>query len=184
MILKNLFGKKKEKGPDPLTNLTLENLRPGCFVDYDMKTWQVSAYHYYDWGSGDLSYEWQLQTHDETIYLERSVDDEDDWSISRKIPFARVGAGIKQHIIEHEDPPEEIAFEGTTYYLEETSGGQFYKDAAGPGQDLLSWEYEDDSGKKYMTIEQWGESDFEASIGEGVEEYQFTNILPAKSEEY
>ena len=35
-----------------------------------------------------------------------------------------------------------------------------------------------DPGKKYLGIEQWGENDFEASLGEPVEEYQFTNILP------
>ena len=183
MSWKDFFRKKAQNEPDPLASLTLANLQVGSFVDFDMETWEVFAYHYYDWGSSDRSFEWQLQTHDQTIYLERESDDEDDWSISRKIPITRLGSGIKQHIIEHENPPDEIEFEGTTFYLEETSAGQYYKNGKGPGQDLIAWDYEDDSGKKYLSIEQWGESDFEASVGEPVEEYQFTNILPGKVKE-
>jgi len=183
MSWKDLFKKKKQKEPDPLTDLTLANLQKDYFVDFDMKSWKVSEHHYYDWGSGDLSYEWQLQTHDETIYLEREADDEDYWSISRKLPMTRLGSQIKQKILEDEDPPDEIEFEGTTFYLEETSGGRFYKNGKSPGHDLVSWDYEDESGKKYLSIEQWGETDLEASIGESVEEYQFTNILPVEVKE-
>lgn len=179
MSFMDFFRKKKDKAPDPLEDLTLANLKAGCFVDYDMTTWKVSAHHYYDWGSGDRSDEWQLQSHDQTVYLERESDDEDVWSISRKINTNRLGPEIKQRIMDHGDPPDQIEFEGTTYYLEETSGGQYYKNGTGPGQDLLSWGYEDDPGKKYLSIEQWDDSDFEASIGEPVEEYQFTNILPS-----
>jgi hypothetical protein len=58
------------------------------------------------------------------------------------------------------------------------AGGHFYKDGTGPGQELLEWCFEDESGKKLLTIEQWGEDEFEAFIGEQVEEYQFSNILP------
>jgi hypothetical protein len=81
--------------------------------------------------------------------------------------------------LDNGDPPEELVFEGVTYYLEEMAGGQFQKDGIGEGQDLLRWSYEDDDGdSSYLGIEQWGEDDFEASSGFKVEEYQFTNILP------
>ena len=47
-------------------------------------------------------------------------------------------------------------------------------------RELITWEYLDDSERKTLTIEQWGEDDFEASVGEIVEEYQFTDILPTE----
>ena len=42
-------------------------------------------------------------------------------------------------------------------------------------------QYEDESGEKYLAIEQWGETEFEASLGQPVEEYQFSDILPGES---
>jgi hypothetical protein len=172
------FGKKRPPEPPPKTDFTLSDLKVGYMVDYDMQTWQVEGEHYYDWGAGDITREWQLKSVDDTIYLEMEEDDEVEWAIARKIPFGKLGKGVRDHIAEHEEPPEEIVYEGETYYLEEGGGGHFYKDGKGPGHPLMAWDYEDDTGEKYLSIEQWGEEDFEASAGEPVSEYQFTNILP------
>ena len=179
MGLFDLFKGKKKRAPDPLHDLSLSNLQPGYYVDYDLKTWEVVAYNRYDWGEGDVSHEWQLKDGEgEVVYLEKESDDEDDWSLNRKIELYRLGPRVREQIIETEDPPDQVIFEGSTYYLEETAGGYFLKDGKGAGQEMLRWSYEDDEGR-YICIEQWGEEDFEASSGIAVEEYQFTNILPA-----
>jgi len=182
MGLRDFFNRKAKRAPDPLSDLTLEKLKVGYFVDYDMRTWCVEAYNHYDWGSGDITYEWQLVSHDDTLYLEREPDDEDHWSVSRKIPIGKLGIDIKAQVLEHDDPPDEIEVDGTAYYLDETGGGQFHKGGTEPGKDLLKWDYADDSGESYLSIEQWGEAEFEASIGERAEVYQFDNILPAGEE--
>ena len=174
----DIFKKDEPSGPDPIHDLTLANLQVGYLVDYDMKTWEVTAANTYDWGDGDMSWEWQLKSGDGLAYLEREMDDEDDWSLNRKIPFGRLGSGVKERIMADEDPPDEIVLDGVTYYLEETAGGHFMKNGRGPGQPMLRWSYEDDDGRRYLGIEQWGEEDFEASTGQPVEEYQFMNILP------
>lgn len=180
---KDFFSSKKKKKEEPLSldNLTLSKLKVGYFVDYDLQTWEVVGYHYYDWGHGDITHEWQLKSHDDTIYLECESDDENVWSIGKKISFSRLGPGIADHIIKNGDPPDEIKYDGVTYYLEEMSGGHFYENGKGPGQKFLSWDYEDDDGEKFLSIEQWGERDFEAGTGFPVEEYQFTNILPRET---
>lgn len=177
------FGKTSDETsaePD-LTDLSLSDLKVGYYVDYDLKTWQVTASNTYDWGSGDVSHEWQLKSHEETIYLEKETDDEDYWSVSRKIPFGRLGNTVRQHLAENEEAPDEIELDGVAYYMDESAGGKFLKDGQGPGREMLVWDYEDDSGRRYLSIEQWGEEDFEASLGEPVEPYQFTNILPGES---
>ena len=166
-----------------MTDVPLSKLKAGYFLDYDMKSWSVEASNRYDWGSGDLTYEWQLTSHDETIYLEREPDDEDSWSVSKKIPIGELGPGVREHIIEQDDPPDQIVFGGTTYHLDEMGGGHFYQGGKGPGRELLKWDYADESGAKYLTIEQWGEQDFEASVGHPVQEYQFENILPGEPED-
>jgi hypothetical protein len=187
---KEFFGiHKKDRKQDPgasaedlvnqVTDLTLSDLKVGYFLDYDLKTWEVVAYHYYDWGDGgNLTHEWQLKSADDTLYLEKESDDEVDWSVSRPIPFGSLGARVRNHILENEDPPDEIEFEGTTYHLDEFGGGKFFRNGKGPGREFLVWDYEDDAGESFLSIEQWDEDDFEASVGTFVEEYQFTNILP------
>ncbi len=176
------FFKKEKKVEDtePRGDLTLSDMKKGYMVDYDMKTWEIKAYDCYDWGDGDLSYEWQLQSFDEILYLELEHDDEAYWSLNRKIAFRRLGPKVKQHILETGDSPEEIVYEGTVYYLEETSGGHFMKSCQGEGAEVLTWDYEDDDGNAFLSIEQWGEREFEASVGFPVQEYQFDNILPRK----
>lgn len=178
------FGSKKEdeEAPvaDPLKDLTLANLQPGFFVDYDLKTWEVTAYNYYDWGHGDTTHEWQLKSHDETLYLQKESDDEDEWSVSRPIPFERLGPKIGEYIQENDDPPDEVVYDKTTYFLDTFGGGYFYRDGQGQGQEFLAWDYADESGERYLTVEQWGDEEFEASEGWPVESYQFTNILPRK----
>ncbi|MEE4358157.1 MAG: DUF4178 domain-containing protein [Desulfococcaceae bacterium] len=172
------FGGKKKTEEAPLKDLTLSDLKPGYFLDFDLNTWEVVAHHQYDWGGGEMTDEWQLKSHDDTIYLQRESDDETEWSISRPIPFGRLGDEVRDYIRQNDDPPDEILFEETKYYLEEFGGGHYYKNCQGNGQEFLSWDYEDESGDKFLCIEQWGEEEFEVSVGEPVEEYQFTNILP------
>lgn len=180
MSWRRFFKKKDAPTPDPITDLVLSNLQVGCFVDYDMKTWEVKACHYYDWGSGDLSFEWQLTSHDETLFLEREPDDEDYWSVSQKIPISRLMLGLRDQIRANDSPPDTLEFEGTIYYLEETGAGHFHKNREESSIEILKWDYMDESEKKLLSIEQWGEDDFEAFTGKPVEEYQFTDILPRK----
>lgn len=164
-----------------MVDIALHDLAAGCMVDYDLKTWQVTARHYTQWGEGDRTDEWQLKSFDEVIYLERSEDDEVDWSISRKISLNRLDPAVLKSIAASGDPPRFVNYEGVAYYLEETRGGHFFKDGSGSGHPMLAWDFADDAGRRYLTIEQWGEEDFEVFLGECVEEYQFTNILPARS---
>ena len=177
---KDFFSKKTDKQEVSPTDLSLSGLKAGYYVDWDLKTWEVISACFYNWGDDDITYEWQLKTVDDTVYLEYESDDEEYWSISRKIDFGTLDPGIKKQIIDHGDPPEEISYQGTAFYLEESGGGHYFKDSDSSGQQLVSWNYEDEDGKSFLTIEQWGENSFEASLGFAVEEYQFTDILPGE----
>jgi len=178
MGLKDFF-KKKQPSDLKITDLTLSDLKMGYMVDYDLKTWQVTAHNTYDWGDGDLTLEWQLKSHDDTIYLELESDDEEQWSISRKIPVGQLGGNVTDHIMTHDDPPDQINYQGVTYYLDESGGGHFLSGGKGPGKELLKWEFTHEDEMQFVTIEQWSERDFEASAGTPVEAYQFTDILPS-----
>ncbi len=175
-------SKKVDEPHDTITNLSLENLRVGFFVDYDMDTWQVQAAHRYDWG-GETSLEWQLTSSQGTLYLGMETDDETEWSLFKSIDFAALDDTVRQALMAEGDPPETITYQKTVYTLQESSGGHFYEngihsDTAKP-QELISWDFENADGTRYLSIEQWGETEFEACVGWPVQEFQFSNILPS-----
>lgn len=166
---------------DTNVNLELEDLRTGCFVDYDLESWKVQAAHKYDW-DGDLSFEWQLVSSSKTLYLQMEEDDVKEWSLFEDISYGSLDSKIRNKLAETGDPPKTIGYNGVKYHLTTVSGGIFLQNGldkknAEP-KEMLAWDFESDDGDRYLSIEQWAEHDFSASIGWPVEEYQFTNILP------
>jgi hypothetical protein len=174
------FFKEKDESVDPLKDLVLSKLQPGYMVDYDMKTWQVTARNKYDFGEGYYSDEWELSGSGDKWYLERYEDDDVEWSFCKKIPLGSIEGDIRKHIIEHEDPPPKIEYKGKTLFLDESAAAYFLKDAKEPKQEFVYWTFIDEEEENFVTIEQWGEEEFEASAGLYVEEYQFSNILPGE----
>lgn len=176
------FLKKKEpeKELDPLLDLVLSKLRTGFLVDYDLKTWEVTAYNRYDF-DGDITEEWELTAGREKCYLERSVDDDVEWTLGKKVPMGALGGHVRQHIVENDDPPDRVDFEDKTYFLDGSEAGHMSAGGGGSAQELIKWEFVDKDDEHFLTIEQWGEDEFEASAGNYVEEYQFSNILPGSA---
>ena len=174
----NIFQKKKETEFDPLHDLVVQKMQKGWIVDYDLKNWEVAAVHRYDFGGGDIVLEWELRSGTEIIFLEYENEDGEFYSVSRKIPLGKIDGNIRTYLQAHDDPPEQLTYEGSTYYLDEDGGGLFFKDGTEPGQEFIFWNYTDEAGEKFVAIEQWGASEYDAFAGIYAEEFQFTNILP------
>ena len=174
----NFFKKKKKDEFDPLKDAIIKNLKVGWVVDFDMKTWQVAAHHKYDWGGGSITDEWELQSGTEMIFLQYEPEDGGSFSISKRIPIGKIEGDIKAYLKEHDDGPSQIKYEGTPYYLDEDGGALFLENGDGPEQEFIFWEYIDDSEDKFISIEQWGDNEYEAHEGKVVQEYHFENILP------
>ncbi len=87
---------------------------------------------------------------------------------------------IAGHIEKHEDPPEKVVYQGKTFFFEEDDVGELFRGDSKEGLPFVVWDFTDVKGEEFLTIEQWGETKFDLSIGFEVEEYQFTNILPGE----
>ena len=172
------FGEKEpEDSTDPLKDLTLSKLKVGYLVDFDLKTWEVKSHSTYDFDGGRAE-EWQLDCGTERCFLERVEDDEVEWTINRKIALSDITEGVRKHILQHDDPPEVLTLAGRRFVAEGSGACCYYKDGKGSGDQMIYWEYADPSSQNTLSIEQWGEDEFEASTGKYVEEYEFTSILP------
>ena len=174
-----LFGSKTpEAAPDPLADLVLAKLKVGYLVDYDMQTWQVTAYARYTFsGKDDSVEEWELTAADQQRYLELA---DGAWSLSRKIAIGDISGDVRQHILDHEDPPERVVFEGTDFRLDASYSGQMVANGTSPGTDVIRWEFVDGSESTFVGVEQWSETEFAAAAGFVVEDYEFSHILPGQ----
>jgi hypothetical protein len=178
----NPFKKKQEEESlDPLSDLSLSRLKKGYVLDYDLKTWQVTAHNRYDY-DGDWADEWELTCADAVLYLEREVDDEETWTVYSKISVSDIEEDVRAAIMTDDDPPNTVTYGGVTYEAESSDAGYFHKGGeeatGGAGKEFVNWSYVDQSDKLVLVIEQWGENDFAASAGSIVEPYQFSDILP------
>jgi hypothetical protein len=167
---------------DPLKDLELSKLKVGYFLDYDLKTWEVTAYNRYDFGDGYFSDEWELTSGREKWYLECYEDDEIEWALCKKIPIGMIEGDVRNQIIENEDPPSEVNCKGKTYYLDESGSAYLQEGGSGEKKGFIFWDFIDEEDENFLTIEQWDETEFEAAMGHYVKEFQFSNILPGIKE--
>jgi len=177
MIFNKLFGKKKEPAYDA-TNITVRDLDRNFILEYDLKTWQVAEAFEYDWGNNFFSDEYKLISGSDALFLYVEDDDELELSVSRKISLAAIDQDVASEIMEREEPPRTITCEGQTYKRIEESMGHYRDRRSNDWSQFISWTFEHKDGKNFITVERWGEEEFEASKGHYVEEYQISNILP------
>ena len=181
-LWKKIFGEKSGRETfDPLRDLTLPKLKVGFLVDYELKTWQVKQRDSYDF-DGDRNYEWKLDAGDDVCFLAQESESSNKWTISRPIAFSGLGQDVRDHVRTHEDPPPVIDYKGTQFSLTESGAGHYYQDDRDEGEELIYWDYVDATSKHILTIQQWGEDEFEASSGLYVSEYEFSNVLPGPAD--
>ncbi len=175
-----LKNDKEEKLDYDVTNLKITNLKKGFLLDYDLKTWQVKNVYEYDWGGNSFSYEYQLESEDDTIYLHVENDDELELTVSKKIRLATIDENVTEHIIQYGSPQERLNFKGLVFQKEEECPGFFrnMEEKRENSAEFISWDYEDKNGDYNINIEQWGEREFDASFGKVVKEFEFSNIIP------
>ncbi len=172
---------KKDKGPHyDSTNITVHDLDVGFIFEYDLSTWEVKSIYEYDWGDNFFTREFKIDNGSKTLFLSLEEDDELILSVNDKIKVRALGKDMQEKLMSAQKPPSEIEFDGRTYYLEEEAPGYFHDINGNPENwvEFNSWNYEDESEEYIVTIEQWGEKEFEASKGKYIKEFEITNILP------
>lgn len=174
MGLKKFWGRQDD---EVYQEHTLSTMEKGDLVDFDLKTWQVMGYNTYDY-DGFITREWELRCADDVRFLEAAEDDgRVEWTWTRSIDLQQIEEDVSGTIIEKDDPPPNVSFEGRHYEAVESSAGLQRRGGDERAREFVSWSYESKEGR-LLFILQWGERDFAAYEGACVEEYQFTDILP------
>ena len=173
-------NKEPEKHYDPL-NIKVTDLEKGYLLDYDLETWTVKKMAEYDWGDNHFSREFTIISQNKTRFLHIEDDDELVVTFSENLKIRKLGPEVNNHIKVNGVPPDEIVYDGITYYLEDQPSGYYRNVENEDWEELILFDYWDENEKHCISIEQWDENDFEASIGIRIKPSDISNILPAPS---
>lgn len=172
----SLFGSGDDSsGPEPVDDPSLDQLREGYMLDYEMRTWEVTKHAKYDY-EGWPADEWTLENGDDLLFLEYEYDDGDVFLLSTPAEITDVtvdGTSFRQ-VVREEEPPGTVTYQGTEYVLAEE--GTATRTVDDRTNDLHYWVYEADEG--FVAVERYGSSDWNVYDGREVEPYEFDNILP------
>ena len=176
----DIFKNKKDEGKHyDATDIKVTDLENGYLLDYDFETWTVTKMSEYDWGSNFFTREFTIISKGKTRYLHIEDDGKLIVTLSEEVKFRKLGVEVLDYLELNGKPPKKINYLGTTYFLDEESPG-FYRNTENEDwEELISFDYLDDDEEKCLTIEQWGDDDFEASVGIVIKNRDISNILPA-----
>lgn len=175
-LLDFLFGSSADNAAEePIDDPSLDQLREGYMLDYEMRTWEVTKHAKYDY-DGWPADEWTLETGDDLLFLEYEYDDGDVFLLYERVDLNDVTADGEplRAVVRDQEPPGTLTYEDTEYVLtEEGTGTRTVDDRT---NDLRYWDYESDDG--FLGLERYGETDWSVYVGREVEPYEFDNILP------
>ena len=103
------------------------------------------------------------------------------WTLTREVHWSGLDEKIGVQIAEEGDPPEDVRYENTDYAAVEATPGLYFKVIEKMAVNLLVGPTKGADGA-VLFLSQWGEREFTAFVGHVVEQYQFSNILPAAKE--
>jgi hypothetical protein len=178
-MFKNLLARFSKKESISYESLSLETLSKGCIFEYDLATWQVLEVYTYDWGNESFSKEYKVSNGKNSLFLSVENDGELELVLSKKVKIRSIKEDLPEQIIENETVPKSISYNGKSYLLDGEFPGYFNDGTNKEWEEFISWELYDESEKNIITIEQWGEKEFEASTGIKLETHEISNLLPA-----
>ncbi|TPN89215.1 DUF4178 domain-containing protein [Aquimarina algicola] len=172
----NFFKKDKKESK---IDFTVNELKKGYILDYFMKTWEVKSVYLYDWGNNSFAREYFLDAGNEKLYLYVEEDDELICSVWKKIDIIDIDPNIIDITIANDDAPNTITYKNSTFTKISSSLGNCAEEGNEDEYDeLISWTYQNKDNKELISVNRVGEEEFEATHGNYVKEYEFSNILP------
>lgn len=176
------FFKKKEEPTYDITNLRIKDLSIGFIFDYNLKSWVVKDKYEYDWGHDNFSYEYKIDSGDESAFL--SIEDDGELSISlfKSMKIKKIDEDVTDEIVRNKKAPRKIHYKNEKYFLDSDSAG-YFRDCSKKNKDweeLIAYEYLNENEDKIISVVQWDEETFEASFGFRIKEFEISNIIPAE----
>ena len=147
----------KEVGYNP-SQLTVDNLKVGFIVDYNLKTWNVICENQYDWENGFSEKSFTLAQGTQKLHLFLNNDhDNQIVLVSNPINIYAIDESLEDEILKEKRSKNILSYNETNYYRENTKEGlKFDLINKTDGNKLIAWEYFDKERTQVIRIEQYG----------------------------
>jgi TM2 domain-containing membrane protein YozV len=167
---------------DP-TNISIESIKTGFILDFDIKTWEVTSERQYDWDNGNTEKEFKLAsaTNNEFIFVILTKEARQvSVQVGKPVNVFSIDANIESEIQTKGRPYNVLLFDGVTYYREGQNEGIVYNmnDPQTQGQRLRAWDYFDTNRENHLRITETGRGDYKAVKTRAASPYEFTDIYP------
>lgn len=163
-------------------NIRVTDLALGYIFEYDLQTWEVVEEFEYDWGNSEYTKEFKISSGRDERFLSVDVDDSVEIAVWQKIETTAIDLGLNDYIIKNDEPPRSVSVAGVTYNRTEESLGYWRNTRSSNWSKFINWDYVAQDQTKVLSIERWGEEEFEAATGTKVKEYEISNILPREGQ--
>ena len=146
---------------------------------------EVTAVHRYQQGSDSWQELEGNSVHGKT-WIEIQRDDELCINVTRrKLSLAALGLAPYQ-LVEEPTAPIHCSYEKQPYSLTSFGEATFHRNGQGDGDVFLFWDFHctaEDAlpGAPHISVEQWGEGSYEASVHDRIQEHQVTILSAAKA---
>lgn len=170
---------KEEAAFDPL-DIRVEDLKKGDLFDYNLETWTVEEEFEYDWGEECFTKELLIQQGALKRYLSIDIEDGLELSIQEKVTLRSLDENFVDHLMDIQEPLKKIEYKGIKYFKDAKNYGYYRNvNTKSEGEECISWDFYDANETHILTIEQWGESEFEVSVGKILKRSDISDILPS-----
>ncbi|MGV7222480.1 MAG: DUF4178 domain-containing protein [Nitrospinales bacterium] len=175
-------AKSKPLKPYPPDELRIENVEGGAVIhlsgigkdmeDFDLK---VVSKHTYRQGESSW-YELECDRGEDKVWIDMEEDDELELAICLKKLKLRDVAISKEDLVKMDDDEEgQFQYDGITFYYEDSDPAVFYRHSDDKNAEkYYYWDFEADSGDKFIGIEQWSNGDYDVSYSEKIRPSQVT----------
>lgn len=148
---------------------SIEQVGVGGYIRFEGKSFRCESVNAYE----REGFRWLelvlycLQT-SATVYLEWEKEDEVTVFVTRrKLTFAEAGLGSKERLWEiSEAESGEARVGGRVFHYHEDSAVTFFRDGQGDGTPFHQYQFAEEGGHAYVSVEEWGDDDegYEHSI--------------------
>lgn len=172
-------NKEEEAAFDPL-NIRVEDLKKGDLFDYNLETWSVIEEFEYDWGDECFTKELLIEQGKQRKYLTIDIEDGLELTMLEKVTLRSLEENFVDYLMKKQEPLKKIKYKGIKYYKGAKNYGYYRNvNTKSEGEECISWDFYDSSEKHVLTIDQWGESEFEISVGKVIQPSDISDILPS-----
>lgn len=178
-----LFSKKEKYEPkgkpldfDPL-NVQIRDLRPGFFVDYNFKTFEITGG--FEFSLKEYSFKaLKFDAADQILWI--LIENGMDTFIMEQHSLAEIDPGMQDMMSNFAKAPSGVTFKGNTFSLVNQGDGKF-RDLSKNAMDwnrLTCWKFQGGEGNSRVYALQKGQGTFEAISAVSIPSGELSNFLP------